>query len=386
MTHTFKLARRAARLRTPLLALLALGFAACDSADQLTSTTPEEPAAPAAVEPTPTPATDGLTVEDSLGATDLSDPTGGLPIYDGDDDSGLEEEEALEESGLEVVQVADEAVAAAPQGLSLASSFRGGIPFGTFHLPKSLYGKYNGSLIVVFPRYLTSYLESARRSGTRVILALSGSERHFKNRDRSFNMERWKARINRYRGINLTSYINDGTIIGHYLIDEPHDPHNWGRKLVSRAQLDAMAKYSKQLWPKMATIVRSWPAYLRGYRYRYLDAAWAQYLDRFGSVNSFMSNNVRDARASGLALVAGVNLLAGGARRGGIRGFYRDRHAMSGSQLKTWGTAILNDSYPCAFISWKFNSKYMSRSDVKSALTYLSNKARGRGSKSCRAR
>src|SRR5688500_12238545 len=99
MTHTFKLARRAARFRAPLLVtLLALAFGACDSTDRLTNTTADEvtdpvaladPAAPTDAAPTDSEAVedaaleDSLAVEDSL-ATASGDPTGGLPISDED--------------------------------------------------------------------------------------------------------------------------------------------------------------------------------------------------------------------------------------------------------------------------------------------------------------
>ncbi|HEU4680641.1 MAG TPA: hypothetical protein VFS51_02775, partial [Gemmatimonadales bacterium] len=108
-----------------------------------------------------------------------------------------------------------------------------------------------------------------------------------------------------------------------------------------------------------------------------------QYSARFGSVSTFMKNNVRDSKSSGLALVVGLNQLAGGDKRG-IRGFYSGRYAMSGSQLRSWGAQILADPYPCAFISWAYNSRYMNRSDIKSAKAFLAGKARSKGTRSCR--
>ena len=394
MTHTLKPARRGGRLRTPLLlTLLAFTAGACD--DRLTNTTADELtdpttlADPAAAADTTLPTDsvsedlalqDSLALEDSLAAA--ADPTGGLPITDEDDGIG-EEEEVAGEVGLEVVEGPDPA-AAAPEGLSLASAFRGGIPFGTFHLPKNLYGRsYTGTLGNISPGLLRSYLETARKNGAKVMVTFSGNERHYKNSNRSFSLAKWKQRVNRFRGINLSSYIKDGTLMGHYLLDEPHDPANWGGRTVSRATIDAMAKYSKQVWPGLPTIVRAWPKFLKGYRYRYLDAAWAQYSARFGSVSKFMSDNVRDSKASGLALVIGMNQLAGGNSKG-LRGYYSGRYAMSASQLRSWGSAMLGNSYPCAFISWQYNSRYMNRSDIRSANGYLAGKARSKGTKSCR--
>jgi hypothetical protein len=58
---------------------------------------------------------------------------------------------------------------------------------------------------------------------------------------------------------------------------------------------------------------------------------------------------------------------------------------MSSSQLKSYGAALLNSSYPCAFLSWQYRSDYMSSSGVQEAMNFLRSKAEGRGSKSCRA-
>ena len=95
------------------------------------------------------------------------------------------------------------------------------------------------------------------------------------------------------------------------MIDEPNDPANWRGRPVSPATLEQMAKYSKQLWPRMPTIVRVEPGYL-GRNHRYLDAAWAQYLHRKGPVESFLRRNVSAAQDRRLGLVVGLNVLKGG--------------------------------------------------------------------------
>ena len=366
MTHTFKLARRTARLRSLLLAAAGFTLGACADPDRLTNTTADEV--------NPTASIDAVAAEEG-------DATGGLAIIG--EDGGIGEEEGLaNELGAETA-VPEPGISLAVSGVSMASAFRGGIPFGAFHLPKSLYGRtYTGTLGNISPNQLLDYLETARRNGARVMVTFSGSEKTF-IKGRAFSMTLWKQRVDRFRKLNLTSYIRDGTLIGHYLVDEPHDPANWGGRTIPLATIDAMAKYSKQLWPGLPTVARAWPKFLKGYNYRYLDAAWAQYSARFGSVSTFMKNNVRDAKASGLALVIGMNQLAGGDRKG-IRGYYSRRYAMSASQLRTWGAAMLADPYPCAFLSWRYNSRYMGRSDIKSAKAYLAGKARSKATKSCK--
>jgi hypothetical protein len=283
--------------------------------------------------------------------------------------------------------VALEAASVAP---SFSRSFRGGIPFGVYHLPKHEYGKVmNGSLANLSPSDLISYLEAARQSGTRIMLSTVGRQTHYRNKDHSFSLALWKQRVDRFRGVDFSSYIADGTIIGHYLLDEPHDKGNWGGATVSPAILDEMARHSKQLWPSMATVVRAWPDYLQGYNYKYLDAAWAQYSPRYGAssqrlpVKEFISRNVSQARGSGLALVVGMNLLAGGSSRG-LGGYYPGQLAPSASDLREFGSALLESSYACAFISWRHDDKYMSRPEIAAAMSELADKARSHPYKSCR--
>ena len=261
-----------------------------------------------------------------------------------------------------------------------------GIPFGPFGLPASLFSEeFNATFRALPPKILLSELEAARQAGARVVVRLVGGHSRYKRKG-TFDMDLWKARLDRYRDIDFSSYIEDGTIVGHFILDEPHDRSNWGGKVISPATIDAMARYSKDLWPSMPTIVRGWPAYLKGYDYKYLDAAWAQYSDRFGPIGSFMTENVRDAKAAGLALVVGLNLLDGGTRGSGIKGYSKGKYSMSPSQVKTWGSALLSDPYVCAFLSWKYTDAYFSRAGIRSALVELSDKAKGLPNKACRRR
>jgi hypothetical protein len=207
-----------------------------------------------------------------------------------------------------------------------------------------------------------------------VVVAFSGSPRYYKEGGR-FSMSKWKARVNRFRGINLSSFIRDGTIAGHYMIDEPHDPANWRGRPVPPSVLEEMARYSKRLWPNMATIVRTEPGYLSR-NHRHLDAAWAQYLNRKGSPEAFIRRNVAAAQQRRLGLVVGLNVLHGGTPQG---------TRMTARQVKSWGTTLLNSSYPCAFISWTYNSRALSARGMNDAMRALRRKAESRRNKSCRA-
>jgi hypothetical protein len=262
---------------------------------------------------------------------------------------------------------------------SFSTSFAGGIPLGNFHQPTSLYGTvYNGAMRNIYPKYLRSELSAIRSRGGKVMLNLVGAEGNYKDRDGHFSFTKWKARMDRFKYVDFNTFINDGTIIGHFLIDEPNDASNWGGRPIPQSTLEAMAKYSKMRWPKMATIVRAETSYMVKYSgsYHYLDGAWAQYLYRRGNVYDYIRASVSQAQRKGLSLVVGLNVLRGG-RPNGTK--------MSASEVKSWGAALLSSSYPCAFLSWKYNSTYFSTSGIRDAFRYLRNKAQSRSNRSCRS-
>lgn len=313
MNHSFKLSRRIARLRAPAFGAIALSFFGCNSTDSLNP----ESTAPVGVE------------------------------------------------------------AASVDAPSLASaSFAGGIPIGTFAMPTSEFGGvYNGALRNIGTGRLISELSAIRARGGKIVLMMAGSQPNYLNRDRSFSLDKWKERINRYRNVNFDSFINDGTIIAHYLIDEPYDGANFGGKPVPGSTIDEMARYSKSIWPNLKTVVRAEPYYIKwNGTYRYLDAAWAQYLSRKGDASAYLQKNVATAQQMGLGLIVGLNILKGGSPNGSW---------MTASEVEKWGSALLSSNYPCAFISWQYQSSKLSSGDMKNAMSQLRRKAESRPSRSC---
>jgi hypothetical protein len=310
MTYLFKLAQRTARLRA--LPLLALGaaLAGCDT-DRLTnSSDPSVPASEPATQPAP----------------------------------------------------------------AFAVGFRGGIPFGTWALPDNMFGEiYNGAIRNIGPGELLSELAVIKARGGKVILAMAGNEENFKDGAGHFSFSLWKDRIDRFRSVNFNSYIDDGTVMGQYMIDEPNDPVNWGSP-VPGTMLEQMATYSKSIWPKLATIVRVEPDYLASWSgYHNLDAAWAQWVTRKGDPADYIRGQVATAQKLGLTLVTGLNIRKGAP----------DRQPLTASQVLSAGSALLAADYPCAFISWEYDADYLARSDIRSAMTQLSQKAENHSAHSC---
>jgi hypothetical protein len=269
-----------------------------------------------------------------------------------------------------------------------------GIPFGpsvytkgesskSLLPPSVLDPSFTALVADAHPPTLMAKLEEARRTNSRVLLAFSGSSRLFTDSN-GFNLAMWKRQVDKFRGYDLSSYIADGTLMGHWIMDEPNDPSNWFGHTVSLSDVDEMARYSKEIWPDLPAIIRGWPWYLQGYNYKYLDAAWAQYHERFGSIDDFIAEHVRVAKASGLALVVGLNVLSGGGKDEGIPGFHNDKFAMNASQVRAWGNALLDDPYPCAFFMFQYDERYFGRPDIQAAMAELGQKAQSRPKRECR--
>jgi len=262
-----------------------------------------------------------------------------------------------------------------------------GIPYGpTQQTTGDFSTDYSGTLIPGLPDSIMRMLEAARRKNLRLFIQFSGNEENSRD-ENGFNFDKWKHMVDRFKGMNFDPYIADGTILGHRIMDEPADPNNWNGHLVSKDQIDRMAQYSKELWPTMPAIIRAFPAYLKGYQYKYLDAAWAQFHTRFGSPAQFIAENVRDAQELGIGLIAGLNLINGGdgsSRIPGRKGKARQLWSMSPGEIRSYGNAIIDDPYICAFLMFEYQANYVNRPEIREALLELGKKAETHPVRECR--
>jgi hypothetical protein len=258
-----------------------------------------------------------------------------------------------------------------------------GIPFGPAQQPPETFGPpFNGTILSGQPDHLVADLEKARRSNTRVLVNLTGRETNIRDAN-GFSMTKWKERVDRYRNLNLDLYINEGTIIGHFLMDEPSDPHNWNGHQVSHEQIDEMARYSKEIWPKLPAIIRAWPDYLRGYQYKYLDAVRIHYLTRLGGIDEFIHNMVQGAADLNLALIGGLNVMNGGGKDSGIPGRKEGKFGMSAAEVREFGTKFLSEPSLCGFFMYDYDPPYFSRSDIKAVVADLKEMAAHYPKKAC---
>jgi hypothetical protein len=276
----------------------------------------------------------------------------------------------------------------APELGPAAATALPGIVFSSSALTASqLNSVHTGLVEAPTPSNLLSFLAQVRSKGGRVLIKLAGSENGYKNPDGTFNLAKWQGRVDRFRSIDFSSYIADGTIVGHFLVDEPHFTGRWGDKGIPQATVEAAAKHSKQRWPNMPTLVNAPANWLASVpvTYVHLDAGWAMFRSKTSSSPSgWVAQQVKRAKSKGLGLVAGLNVLDGGNGSSGIRGTQPKTWAMSATELRQYGSALLDQGYVCAFSMWRYSSTYYNRADVKSVMAELSAKARSHAKTPCR--
>jgi hypothetical protein len=276
---------------------------------------------------------------------------------------------------------------------TFAAGTQPGIVFGSYGMdPANLNSIHTGALRGggITETNVLQFLAAMKAKGGRLVLKMcNGEDKYVKNADGTFSLTKWKSLVDRFRKVNLGPYIADGTLLGHFLIDEPHRAAKWGGKPIPQATVEAMAAYSKQIWPTLPTLVRVVPSWLASapVAYTALDAGWLQYGYGKGDPAQMVASETSIAKQKGLGLLIGLNILDGGSGSSGVRGWSSGKWAMTATEIRNYGSALLSQSYACGFFNWTyqyFGPTYYARSDIKSAMTDLSNKARAHARTSCR--
>lgn len=272
------------------------------------------------------------------------------------------------------------ATASAQAARTRAAGVARGMPFGPWRLPDSLFrAPYTATVLALHPHDAIARLEAARRARLKVIVILERSRRHHQNPDKSFSLPTWKKEIERFRGVDFAPYVADGTLLGHKLIDEPHDPSNWSGSPVPYSTIEAAAAFSKALWPTLATGVSSPPTFLADARWTHLDWGFAQYRPKKGEIGAWLANEVEASRRSGLGLVLSLNVLDGnGANR-----------PMSAEELRRFGLVLAAEPGACALTMWKYDDEdpsYFERPDVLLAVDAIAHAAAARAARPCARR
>lgn len=300
------------------------------------------------------------------------------------DNDNLTETESITQTDVEeVVTDGSDALAVEDAAFSVSAN-RKGVPFGMWRLQYTQLGAEWTSLQKAGnPKYIKRDLELARSRGARVFVQLAGGVANYKTGSK-FDLAKFKKMLDQYKGLNLDSYIADGTLAGHMMIDEPSDPSNWGGKPIPYSTLDEAARHSKSIWPNLPTLLRSKPSWLAKYGWKHLDGGWAQYAARFGDINRWRDTEARAANNANLKVAWGLNVLDGGNGSSRWRGTKSGAYNMSPAELKKYGSSLLAAPGSCAFLMWRFDNTYLGRSGIKTAMKDLRQVASSKATTTCK--
>jgi hypothetical protein len=266
-----------------------------------------------------------------------------------------------------------------------------GIPFGPNNMrAAAMTAMYNGTQLGITAPYFLAELKAAKDRGGRFVQKMAGKrDSDIKNADGTFSLAKWKKLVDGFRGINFGSYIQDGTLMGHFLIDEPEFPRRWGGKAISQATVEEMARYSKQIWPTLPTFARGRPSWLAKapVAYNYLDAGWVQDYTFGKDVPAWIATETAAAKLKGLGMIVGIHVINGGDGSSGVRGTISGKWNMSAAEIRTHGSTMLQELRACAFFLYTYlegGSTYLARPDIRAAVSELYTKAKAHPRTSCR--
>jgi len=256
--------------------------------------------------------------------------------------------------------------AAPAQSAPTQPTQRTAVPLGPYHLPPDRFAPPFRLAMAAptRPDEAIPLLEAARAKGVHIFIHLTGGRGRHQNPDLSFSLERFTQLLEAYRDVDFDPYVRDGTLLGHMLFDEPHDPTNWNGKPVPFETIDAAAAASKRLFPTVPVGIGSPPSWLRsGAPYKSLDFGSAQYTAKRGDPKAWVKDEVAAAAEARLKLVLSLNVLDGGA--------VRARQPMSAEQLGAVGKECLRQPGVLGLLMWKWDEAYFTRPDIRDVLNAL---------------
>jgi hypothetical protein len=200
-------------------------------------------------------------------------------------------------------------------------------------------------------------LPMARAAHMKVTLRMTGGPMQYTDADGSFDLDAWKAKLALWEGSGVQSYIDDGTLVGHMVLD---DIANFDGQDPTAADLDEMARYSKEILPGLMTFVRErateMPVPTAG-TYTWLDACVNQYKAADGDVTKWASAQAARSAALGLGVINGLNIANGGDGSSGQPGWETGKWAMSGAEITSYGSVLAVVPTCGMFLNWEYDGE-----------------------------
>lgn len=221
----------------------------------------------------------------------------------------------------------------------------------------------------------TQFLPLLQANGLKATLRLSGGNDTFTTVDGSFDLQAWKDALAVWDDACvadaddcLQSFIDDGTLVGHMLLDDIFTFQYGGTygTQPTAADLDEMARYSEELFPGLMTFVRNkastMPVPEGDGQYVYLDACVNQYTNfsgySDGPIADYVAEQAAAAASLGLDVINGLNIVDGGDGSSGVEGARVGKSAMTAAEITEYGEALMDrETFPSLqiFLMWEYD-------------------------------
>lgn len=275
--------------------------------------------------------------------------------------------------------IIDTIIAATASDLGTDGNAAKGIPFGFwglngYHSPTGFADLKLRFGINLFQATSTNpawtvgtFLPMIKGAGMKVTLSMTGYHDNYTT-DTNFDLTKWKTTLDNWKNSGVAAFVSDGTLIGHMLIDDLTEFPGTGP---SAADLDEMARHSKDVIPGLMTYVRrhatGLPTPSAG-TYQHLDACLNQYHISNGDIYSYATAQRDRALQLGLGVINGLNICDGGDGSSGKTGWRaptatRTFWAMSAAEITTKGTALLAIAECGMFLTWEYDAEEVWYSD-----------------------
>lgn len=242
------------------------------------------------------------------------------------------------------------------------------LPFGPKQLPSELFGDspFTGAYVNAgSPGTLMKRLQLARAARIHLIIKLAGRRRLFQNQDGSFSLEMWKSNIDRLRGVDLASYVADGTVIGAELVNEPHVRGKWGGRIIMKEQLEAAAAYAKSIWSYLPVGAGRSDYVLKYAPWKHLDFGHSQYHMRKGDISNWRRETVQESKEAGVALLLSLNFYGGQV----------GNKPMTPQEVERLGSVLAMDTYACGLTGYAYEKEYYSLPGMQEAFAAVASVA-----------
>jgi hypothetical protein len=249
-----------------------------------------------------------------------------------------------------------------------------GIPFGPFGLwgtsstSPLMSAPFSMSINAEGPDGIVSRINSARRLGQKLVLAMTDGNHSRYITDGRYDWTKWKARQDLFNTPAIKDAVaagfSDGTVLGAIVMDEPQ--HTSWNGSVTKAMLDQMAAHVKSIFPTLPVGVSVRSDWRPSERYKVIDFIVTQYGANFGSVAAWRDMALSFAAQDGVRAVFSINIMNGGAGFNetscpipptGGPGASAGRCRMSAAQLRE--AAITLGPAGSGMFMWRFDSAFM---------------------------